>query len=156
MSKQFKNIIILFIIIAAIISVVWVAKFLGSGEKTQSEKPLVICNPSNVPPEQQTCNWTAHIHATVKIFMKSEQASLGFEQGNLEGAHSHAEPNKIHWHGLIPVDPKTKEVTDWSALELSKLALGGRETKPKFIVNAKETDPSYIWQDGDTIEIHYP
>lgn len=156
MNKNVKSIIVIITIGLIIFGFFWFANFLGSGEKAQSEKPLVICQPQNAPPEQQTCNLTAHVHATVKILMKGEKVSLGFEQGKLEGSHTHAEPDKIHWHGLIPVDPKTKEVTDWSAFEVSKLALGGRETKPKFIVNGKEVDPTYVWKDGDTIEIHYP
>lgn len=155
MSKKIKNFLIILLVSVAILGFFWLAKFFGSGERAQSEKPLIICLPQNVSAEQQKCNWTAHIHATVEIFMKGEEVSLGFEQGNLDGAHTHAEPNKIHWHGLIPVDPKTKVVTDWSSLEVSKLALGGREGTPKFIVNSKQVEPSYTWQDGDVIEIRY-
>lgn len=155
MNTKVKSIIALLVVIAAIIGFFKLANLLGSGEKAQSEKPLVICQPQNAPPEQQKCNWTAHVHVTVKVFMKGEDASLGFEQGNLEGSHSHAEPDKLHWHGLIPVDPKTKEVVDWSAFEVSKLALGPQEGNRKFIVNGKEVEPSYIWRDGDTIEIRY-
>lgn len=155
-SSRVKNTLILLAVIAALLGFVWFALNFGAGEeKVQSEKLLVICQPQNVPPEQQKCFWTAHIHATVKVFMKGEKISLGFEQGNLEGSHSHAEPDKIHWHGLILVDPKTKEVTDWSPLAVSQLSLKERETEPKFIVNGKEVGPSHIWQDGDTIEIHY-
>lgn len=155
MNTKTKNTIGLFVVAVAIFGFFWLANLLGSGEKAESEKPLVICNPPDAAPEQQKCNWTAHVHATVMVFMKGEKISLGFEQGNLEGGHTHAEPSKIHWHGLIPVDPKTKEVIDWSALEVSNLALGPKEVNRKFIVNGKEVEPSYVWQDGDNIEIHY-
>ena len=153
-TKQFKSIIAVVLVVAAIIGFFWIAKNLGSGEKAESEKPIAICKPQNAPPERRECFWTAHIHATVKMFMKGEGVPLGFEEGVLEGSHTHAESDKIHWHGLIPVDPKTKEVSDWSALEVQKL-IPPRETTPKFIVNNKEVAPSYTWQDGDTIEIRY-
>lgn len=158
MSKQLKSIVTLLLVMAAIIGFFWAANFLGSGEKAQSEKPLVICQPQNAPLEKQKCNWTAHIHAMVKLFKNNIEVPVRFEEGVLEGQHTHSEPNKLHWHGLIPVDSKTKEVTDWSALEIQKIVTDfnlSQEGTPKFIVNGKEVEPSYIWKDGDTIEIHY-
>ncbi|MBI1888740.1 MAG: hypothetical protein HYS15_02310 [Candidatus Spechtbacteria bacterium] len=158
MNNQLKSIVIIFLAVAAIIGFFWIANFLGSGEKTQSEKPLVICQPQNAPPEKQRCNWTTHIHATVKVFKNGTEILVRFEEGKLEGQHTHSEPNKLHWHGLIPVDPKTKEVADWSALEVQKIVADfkfSQEGTPKFIVNGKEVEPSYIWKDGDVIEIHY-
>lgn len=158
MNTKIKNIIGLLVVAVAIIGFFKLANFLGSGEKAQSEKPIVICQPQNAPPEQQKCHWTAHIHATVKLFSKGEEIPIKFEEGVLEGQHTHSEPNKLHWHGLIPVDPKTTEVTDWSALQVQKIVTDfkpSEEGAPKFIVNGKEVEPSFIWQDGDTIEIHY-
>lgn len=157
-KSKLKSILILLAVIAAILGFFWLANFLGSGEKVQSEKPLVICNPPNVPPEQQKCNWTAHIHATVRLFNKGKEIPVKFEEGELEGQHTHSEPNKLHWHGLIPVDPKTKEVTDWSALQVQKIVTDFKPSQggaPKFIVNGKEVEPSYVWKDGDIIEIRY-
>ena len=146
-----KSLLILVTVAAAILGFFWVANFLGSGEKAQSEKPIVICKPLE-------CFWTAHIHATVRLFRKGTEIPVRFEAGELEGQHTHSEPNKLHWHGLIPVDPKTKEVADWSALEVQKIPadmnLSQRGT-PKFIVNGKEVEPSTVWKDGDTIEIKY-
>lgn len=158
MNLRLKSLFALLISIIAIIGFFWLANFLGSGEKAQSEKPLVICEPRNAPPETQTCFWTAHVHAMVKVFKGSPETAVGFEQGVLEGEHTHAEKNKLHWHGLIPVDSKTKEVKDWSPLMVSniqkdlKLSIDGA---PKFIANGKDVESSYIWQDGDTIEIRY-
>lgn len=158
MNVKIKSIVALLIVIVAVIGFFKLANFFGSGEKAQSEKPLVICNPPNVPPERQTCNWTAHIHATVRLFDKGKEIPVKFEEGELGGQHTHSEPNKLHWHGLIPVDSKTKEVTDWSALQVQKIVTDFKPSQggmPKFIVNGKEVEPSYIWQDRDTIEIHY-
>lgn len=158
MNKKIKNIIALLIVAAAILGFFWLANLLGTGEKAQSEKPLVICNPPNVPSKQQKCNWTAHIHAIVRLFSGGKEILVKFEEGRLEGQHTHSEPNKLHWHGLIPVDPKTKEVTDWSALQVQRIVTDFKPSQagaPKFIVNGKEVEPSYIWKDGDMIEIHY-
>lgn len=158
MNTKIKSVIALLVIAVAILGFFWLANFLGSGEKAQSEKPLVICNPPNVPPEQQKCNWTAHIHATVRLFSRGEEIPVKFEEGVLEGQHTHSDPNKLHWHGLIPVDPKTKEVTNRSALEVQKIVTDFKLAQagaPKFIVNGKEVEPSYIWKDGDMIEMRY-
>ena len=168
MGSRIKNITPLVFIIAAVIGFFWIASFLGSGEKVQSEKPLVICQPQNALPDQsssaeatagkQKCFWTAHIHAHVQVFKNEKELPVRFEEGKLEGQHTHSEPNKLHWHGLIPVDPKTKEVTDWSALEVRQFVAHinlSQEGALKFIVNGKEVEPSYIWKDGDTIEIRY-
>jgi hypothetical protein len=158
MSGQIKSIGIIVLVIAAIIGFFWIAKFLGSGESAESEKPAVICKPQNAPPEDQKCFWTAHIHATVRVFKNGTELPVRFEEGELEGQHTHSEANKLHWHGLIPVDPKTKDVTDWSALEIKKIVTDfklSQEGTPKFIVNGKEVDPLYIWKDGDNIEIRY-
>ena len=158
MSNQTKSAIIIIVVIAAIAGFFWLANFLGSGEKAESEKPAVICKPQNAPPEQQECFWTAHIHATVRLFKNGTEIPVRFEEGELEGQHTHSEPNKLHWHGLIPVDSKTKEVTDWSALEIQKIVADfklSQEGTPKFIVNSREVDPSYIWKDGNSIEIRY-
>lgn len=158
-TSRIKNVLIFLLVIVAIVGLFWFAKFFGAGgEKVKSEKPLAICQPQNAPPEQQKCFWTAHIHATVKLFKDGKELPVRFEEGKLEGQHTHSESNKLHWHGLIPVDPTTKEVTDWSALEVQKIITDfnlSQEGTPVFIVNSKEVEPSYIWQDGDTIEIHY-
>jgi len=155
---KLKNLLILCAIIGVILALFWFAKRFGSGENVQSEKPLIICQPQDALPDQQKCFWTAHIHAHMQVFRGSTEIPVGFEQGELEKSHTHTEQNKIHWHGLIPVDPNTKEVKDWSLFKIEnlprdlKLSLEGQ---PKFIVNSKGVNPSYIWQDGDHVEIHY-
>jgi hypothetical protein len=158
MNTKIKSIIGILVVVIAIFIFFWIANLFGTGEKAQSEKPLVICNPPGALPEQQKCNWTAHIHAIVRLFKNGKEIPVKFEKGKLEGQHTHSELNKIHWHGLIPVDPKTKEVVDLSALEVQKIVAHidlSHEGMPKFIVNNREVDPSYIWKDGDNIEIKY-
>lgn len=158
MPNRTKSVIIIIFVVAAVAGFFWVAKFFGGGESVDSEKPAVICKPQNAPPEQQECFWTAHIHATVRVFRNGTEIPVRFEEGKLEGQHTHSEPKKLHWHGLIPVDPQTKEVTDWSALEVQRIVADfglSQEGTPKFIVNGQGVNPSYIWKDGDTIEIRY-
>ena len=158
MNKQVKNWLIILLVIVAIAGFFWIAKNLGGGESVESEKPAVICRPQTAPLNEQECLWTAHIHATVRVFKGGAEIPVKFEQGELEGQHTHSESKKLHWHGLIPVDPKTKEVTDRSALEVRKIITDFKlleEGTQKFIVNNNEVDPSYIWKDGDTIEIRY-
>jgi len=158
MTKQLKSVFIIVLVVAAVAGFFWIAKYLGGGESVESEKPVVICKPQNAPPEQQECFWTAHVHAMVRVFQNGTKIQLRFEEGELEGSHTHSESNTLHWHGLIPVDPKTKEVTDWSQLTILQLLkdLGlSIEDGPQIIVNSKGVDLSYVWKDGDTIEIQY-
>jgi len=158
MTKQLKSVFIIALVVVAIAAFFWVAKNLGGGESVKSEKPAVVCRPQNAPPVKQECFWTAHIHAHVEVYENGKRIPLKFEQGKLEGSHTHSENDKIHWHGLIPVDPITKEIKDWSALEVKNLAKDlnlPERNFVKFIVNNQSVDPSYIWKDGDHIEIHY-
>lgn len=152
MNKQLRNIAILVLVIAAIGGLFWFANQFGGGESVESETPKVVCKTEN------ECYWTAHIHATVKIFKDDKQISLNFEQGKLEEGHTHTEKDRLHWHGLIPVDPESREVKDWSALYVKNIPKDlnlNIEGEPKFVVNGNEVSPDYIWKDGDTLEIKY-
>lgn len=144
--------------IIAVAAFFWIAKNLGGGEGVESEKPVIICKPQNAPPEQQECFWTAHIHADIKVFQDNKEIPSSFEVGELEGVHTHAEKNKLHWHGLISADPKTKGVSDWSPLSVEQLLKDMRiaiEDGPQIIVNGEEVGLMSIWHDGDIIEIRY-
>ncbi len=158
MNKYISNGLILIMVLWAGFTIFKLAVRVGTvGENAQSEKPMVICSPQDAPADQQKCYWTAHIHTTVKIFSKGKEIPIGFEQGILEKGHTHAQKNKLHWHGLIPADPKTKEF-DKTAFRIDKIpgdlniSLPGT---PRFIVNDKQEDGSYLWQDGDKVEIYY-
>lgn len=141
----------LLIVIATIVAVFWLANRFGSGEKVESEKAAIVCKKEN------ECFWTAHIHATIKVFQDNNEILLTFEQGKLEGIHTHTEKNNLHWHGLIRVD-QTREVKDWSAFTIERLLKDldlSIEDGPRIIVNNKEVGLAHTWQDGDTIEIRY-
>lgn len=150
-----KTALILFIVILVTGAIFLLANRFGSGEKIESEKPKIVCKP--IRQAQGECFWTAHIHATIKVFKNGKPVELNFEQGKLEEEHTHSELDKLHWHGLIPID-ENKNVKDWSILKVGNipkdlgLNIGG---EPKFIVNSKEVNVDYIWQDGDHIEIRY-
>lgn len=151
MTGLIKNILIIVIVIGAVVAFFWLSNRFGGGENVQSEQPAVVC-------QQQQCFWTAHIHAQIKVFKNHQEVPIGFEQGELENNHSHSEKNKLHWHGLIPVDPNTKELTDRSILRIDRIPqdLGlSFDGQAEFMVNGNKVEPSYIWQDGDNIEIHY-
>lgn len=158
MNKYITSGLVLIVVLLAGFIIFKLALRVGTaGENVQSEKPMVICSPHNAPADQQKCYWTAHIHVGVKIFNKGKEVPIGFEQGALEKGHTHAQKNKLHWHGLIPVDTKTKEF-DTSAFRIDKIpgdlkvSLPGN---PRFIVNGKQEEGSYLWHDGDEVEIYY-
>lgn len=156
--KKVISLLILIFIIATIILFFVVAHYFGNIESVRSEKPIVICIPHDVPIQNQKCFWTAHIHAMVKVFKNNKEEPIGYEQGNLEDVHTHAEKNKLHWHGLIAVDKKTREVQDWSIFRIDNIPknLGiSIQENPRFKVNGQQQDGSYIWHDGDNIEIYY-
>jgi hypothetical protein len=159
MNKYITNVLILIAAISGLFLLFKLVNYVGIvGENVQSEKPMVICSNQNASPDQQKCHWTAHIHAQVKIFHKGKEVSIGYEQGDLQKGHTHAKKNKLHWHGLLPVDPTTKQIIDSSEFRIEKIPndlniqLSG---KRRFVVNGKEKDGSYEWKDGDIVEIYY-
>lgn len=157
MKTKGQGILLLTGTLFLIVGLLWFANRFGGGENVESEKPRIVCKTQN------QCFWTAHIHAIVKVFKGGQQVQLNFEQGKLEEEHTHSERDKLHWHGLIPVDPTTnsgqvQEVKDWAALQVKNLPkdLGLTiQGEPKFIVNGQEVSPDYIWKDGDEIQINF-
>jgi hypothetical protein len=72
---------------------------------------IVVC-------EAGECFWAAHIHSLLYIDICGEQIDIGLEEGLLEGTHTHKEKNKLHFHERLTVDPETREVTDFTPLEI--------------------------------------
>lgn len=158
-KEKLSSIVILILVIILIIGFFYIAKlFSGEGGIT-SEKPIVFCVPEDAPPDQQKCFYTAHDHFQLKLVLDGKEQDIGFEEGGLEKSHTHAEENKIHWHSTLPVDPSTKQVTDWSTHSIrATLQESGfiyPDKKVTVIVNSqvKEEGLDYIWKDGDTIEV---
>lgn len=144
--KKLSYLTVLLVAILGIGGIFWFAGKFGSGEKVESEKPTIVCK--TIRQAQDECFWTAHIHATIKVFQDDNEIPLTFEQGKLEGLHTHTEKNKLHWHGLVK---------DWSALTIERLLkdLGLSIEDAQIIVNGKEVPLPHAWRDGDTIEIRY-
>ena len=121
------------------------------------------------------CFWAAHTHSRLTIEICGEEISLGLEKASLQETHTHKEKGKLHFHETLPVDPETREITDYSPLKLSTLldeiglhftedCIGdtcngdfcdGKEGELKFTVNGKNNNQygEYVWKEGDHIHI---
>lgn len=127
--------------------------------------------------EAGQCFWAAHTHATLSVTICGEELDVGLEEGPLEATHTHKERGKLHFHERLPVDPETKQVTNWDPLRLQAIfdAAGIRFT-PSCIADKCNGDPcngkpgtltmtvngalnpqfgQYTWQDGDDIRITF-
>lgn len=157
---KWSNILLIVFVIAGLIAFFYVANRFSGGEKgVSTEKPITTCQPENAPPDKQKCYYTAHSHLSLRVQIDGKTQDLSFEKGDLQKSHTHAEKNKIHWHATLPVDPKTKKVTDYSSLKLKKVLdefqIDYQGKKVMVVVNnqAKTEGVEYIWQDGDMIEV---
>jgi len=170
--------ILLFVLATVIIFVSYLATHFTGETGIRSDKGITFCQPENAPPDQQKCFFTAHWHMHADIKICGEPKVLSYETGDLEKLHTHVETNKVHWHGLLPVSPTTKEVTDYSQMKMSNLfselkvpisnsgiydfenggiCPNGRVGNLKVSVNGQEQKDflSYILKDGDHIKIEF-
>lgn len=157
---KWSNIVLIVFVIVGLVAFFYVANRFSGGEKEVStEKPITTCQPENAPPDKQKCYYTAHSHIVLNVIIDGTKVDLSFEKGGLERSHTHAEKNKIHWHATLPVDPQTKQITDYSALKLKavldELQINYQGKKVTVLVNGQEKSEGldYIWQDGDTVEV---
>lgn len=157
---KWSSIAIASFVIIGLISFFYVANRFSGGEKgVSTEKPITTCQPENAPPNKQKCYYTAHSHMVLNITIDGKKVDLPFEKGRLQKSHTHAEKNKIHWHATLPVDPKTKQVTDYSALKLKavldEMQINYKGKKVMVLVNGQEKSKGldYVWQDGDNVEV---
>lgn len=150
--------------------------FRAREEGVRSENPIVFCNPQNVPPEQQKCFFTSHLHVFPEITVFGEKRPLPFEKGDLTKHHTHAQLNKVHWHALLEVDPLTKEppeaeftlgrvFDDFGIYFAEDGILDHRvgETNPqtgqpatlRVLVNGEPNDQfrDAVWKDHDRVEV---
>lgn len=114
-------IILLFVLAALTIFISYLATHFTGETGVKSDEGLTFCEPENAPLDKQKCYFTAHRHFHFDINVCGEKRILSYETGDLQKAHTHVETGKIHWHGLLPVDPETQEVTDYSQLELRNM-----------------------------------
>ncbi len=157
---KWSNVLIIGFVVIGLIAFFYVANRFGGGEKgVTTEKPITTCQPENAPPEKQKCYYTAHIHMNLHVINGGQTVDLSFEKGDLQKSHTHAEKNKIHWHVTLPVDPKSKQITDYSPLRLKavldEFQINYQGKKINVLVNGQEKSEGvdYIWQDGDTVEV---
>ena len=127
--------------------------------------------------EGNECFWAAHIHAELQVLVCGEELYLPLESGDLSATHIHKERNQLHFHERLPVDPETKEVTDFSPLRLGvffekttipftpdcigdhcngDLCNGIPGTLTMTVDGQPNTEfQDYIWKEGDTIIIKF-
>lgn len=158
---KWSNIVLIVFVIAGLVAFFYVANRFSGGEKSVStEKPITTCQPENAPLDKQKCYYTAHLHIVLNVIVDGKKVDLHFEKGSLQKSHTHAEENKIHWHATLPVDPQTKQITDYSSLKLKavldELQINYQGKKVKVLINGQEKSEGldYIWQDGDNVEIN--
>ena len=121
LKKYWGNLLLISFGLGGIIAAFYVANFFKQEEiDIRSQKPIIFCQPENAEPEKQKCYFTSHVDVYLTIKSWGQEKTLPFETGNLTKSHLHAEKNKIHWHGLIPVDPKKKEFEDKTQLTLGQ------------------------------------
>lgn len=171
-------VILLFVLATAIIFVSYLATHFTGETGIRSDKGITFCQPENALPEQQKCFFTAHWHVHADIKICNETKVLSYETGDLQKLHTHVETGKIHFHGLLPVDPVTRAVTDYSQMKMSNLfselkvpisnngiydfkngdsCPNGRIGILKASVNGQEQKDflNYILKDGDHISIEF-
>ena len=79
-------------------------------EQVRAKNPITFC------PSEQECFFTTHIHVNLDISVFGIENTLNFENGPLESFHTHSQRNKLHWHGLLPVDPETRQAKEFPTL----------------------------------------
>jgi hypothetical protein len=120
--EYFGNLLLVGFAVGGIVAAFGVARFFRSEEENvRSQAPIIFCQPQDAPPEQQQCFFASHIDVYVTLKIWGEEKTLPFEQGDLTKSHLHAQKNKVHWHSLIPVDPRKKLLENHGPLTLGQL-----------------------------------
>lgn len=113
--------ILLFVLATVIVFISYLATHFTGETGIRSDKGITFCQPENAPPSEQKCYFTSHWHVHADIKVCGETKIFPYETGDLEKLHTHVETNKFHFHGFLPVDPITKQITDKSQLKMSNL-----------------------------------
>lgn len=124
------------------------------------------------------CFKAMHIHTKIFASICGQDIDFTKEAGNLGKQHTHKEPNLIHLHDKVPLDPVTGEMTNTTALELGGFfdqvkirfnntcldgkcngdaCADGHAGKLSMKANGNESIAfeHYVWSDGDTIELTF-
>lgn len=159
-NKKLQHIWIILIVIVVGALFFYIAILFGGSESgVRVEKPLIYCQPQEALPEQQKCFYTAHDHFQLILVIDEKKQEIGFEKGDLQRSHSHAEKDKIHWHSLLAVNSTTRRVVDWTPhslkAALQDLGYNNFGNNVIVIVNKQVENQrlDYIWQDRDIIEV---
>ncbi len=158
-KERLSSVIILVLTIIVAIGFFYIANLFSSESGIIKENPIIFCVPENAAPENQKCFYTAHDHMELKIIISEKEQDIGFEKGDLQKSHTHADKSKIHWHSTLDVNPVNKEVIDWSPHSLKsalqELGFDNLGTGTTVILNGKvDTEGlNYIWKDLDKIEV---
>ena len=122
---------------------------------------IVVC-------KDDECIKTMHIHSDITFDLcGNDTLVLPREVGPLSGLHTHKEPNYLHFHDQVTLDPETRD-------QLFDERLSINEVIRVFSLNAQEycgTDNieiavlvndqvppeglDYNWKDGDDIKLMY-
>lgn len=154
--------------------------------KVNPEKGLVVCVPAGQQKtfsytaesgekiedtvsgsSNESCFWSAHIHAVMDLTYCGQQFDLAKDKGDLRGPHTHKEKNEMHApHSPQPVDSKTNEFINPTPLTVGGFldamdidtktpCPGSKNSVATVTINNQQKTLDYIWQDEDQIKIIY-
>ena len=162
-KRHWHKIILNVVVIAAIVLIGFSLYYFTT--IASEEEGITVC-------EAGQCFWAAHIHTELRVNICGKDIELGLEKGALEATHTHKEKNRLHFHERLPVDPATREITDFTPLQLDTFLeainlpltpgcigdtcnCNGEPGQLSMTINGKTNTEfdKYIWKEGDIIEI---
>lgn len=154
------TIIIVILVLAAIVGLG--AYSLRQYNAEDAESGIMVCNEAGTE-----CTLSLHIHADVAFNLCGQEIILPRETGALDGLHTHKEPNYLHFHDNIHLDPVTKVHLPDKRLSLQEIMDVFQLSSQKYcetsdidiIAKVNGQVPAeglgYNWKDGDDIELVY-
>jgi len=169
-KKNAKRIVISWIVLLVLLGLLYsVMQYYAQ----DPEGGVIVCKDPN------HCEVSMHVHADLKVSMCGKEIIFPSERGDLSKVHTHKERNKLHWHDLEKIDPKTKEIVNTSKLTLHAFFEQMRERftdtcllercngdscpgsknpgKVSMMVNGVPNTKfeKYIWKDGDKMVVMF-
>ena len=162
---------IFWIIVALVIVVLLGYSYLAFRESKIEQEGVVVCR-------ENVCEKSIHIHSTLLVSVCGKPQNLPKETGELTDLHTHKEKNTIHFHERLKVAPNgnlldpTPLMLDNAVQALFNKKLtqecfgefcngdscpNGQPGKLSLTVNGKleEKIPTFLWQDGNLIELTF-